>query len=52
MLIEGEKGLGVCLVDTDGGITDIAIFTEGAICHTVVISTAGDQVINDTTMAL
>ena len=52
VLTEDEKELGVCLVDIGGGTTDIAVFTEGAICHTGVIPIAGDQVTSDIAMAL
>jgi cell division protein FtsA len=52
VLTEDEKELGVCLVDIGGGTTDIAIFTDGAIRHTVVIPIAGDQVTNDIAVAL
>ena len=52
VLTEDEKELGVCMIDTGGGTTDIAIFTEGAIRHTGVIPIAGDQVTNDIAMAL
>ncbi|QAX81906.1 cell division protein FtsA [Candidatus Pseudomonas adelgestsugas] len=52
VLTDDEKELGVCLVDIGGGTTDIAIFTDGAIRHTVVIPIAGDQVTNDIAMAL
>ena len=40
------------LVDIDGGTTDIAVWTQGAIRHTAVIPIAGDQVTNDIAMAL
>jgi len=52
VLTEDEKDLGVCLVDTGGGTTDIAIFSEGAVRHTAVIPIAGDQVTNDIAVAL
>lgn len=52
VLTEDEKQLGVCMVDIGGGTSDIAIFTDGAICHTGVIPIAGDQVTNDIAMAL
>src|SRR5689334_16978613 len=52
VLSEGEKDLGVCLLDVGGGTTDIAIFTHGAIRHTAVIPIAGDQITNDIAMAL
>ena len=52
VLVEDEKELGVCLVDSGGGTTDIAIFVDGAIRHTAVIPIAGDQVTNDIAVAL
>jgi len=52
VLTEDEKELGICLVDIGGGTTDIAVFTDGAIHHTVVIPIAGDQVTNDIAVAL
>ena len=52
VLTEDEKDLGVCLVDIGGGTADIAVFTNGAIRHTAVITIAGDQITNDIAMAL
>ncbi len=52
VLTDDEKELGVCLIDIGGGTTDIAVFSEGAIQHTVVIPIAGDQVTNDIAVAL
>jgi cell division protein FtsA len=52
VLTEDEKQLGVCMVDIGGGTTDIAVFVEGSILHTAVISVAGDQVTNDIAVAL
>src|SRR3977135_4013744 len=52
VLLDDERGLGVCLVDIGGGTTDIAVFTDGAIKHTSVIPIAGDQITNDIAMAL
>ena len=49
---EDEKDLGVCLVDIEGGTTDVAVFTHGAIRHTAVVPIAGDQITNDIAMAL
>jgi len=37
VLTEDDKHLGVCLIDIGGGTTDIAVYKEGAICHTAVI---------------
>lgn len=52
VLTEDEKELGVCLADIGGGTTDIAVFSQGAICHSAVIPIAGDQVTNDIAIAL
>lgn len=51
VLTEDEKQLGVCLVDIGGGTTDIAVYTDGAIRHTAVLSVAGDHVTNDLAVA-
>lgn len=51
VLTEDEKELGVCLVDIGGGTTDIAVFKQGAICHTAVVPIAGDQMTNDIAVA-
>ncbi len=51
-LSEDEKELGVCLVDIGGGTTDIAIFHDGAIRHTSVISLGGNHVTNDVAVGL
>ena len=52
VLTPEEKSLGVCLVDIGGGITDIAIFTDGDIKHTAVIPVAGQNVTNDIRIGL
>ena len=51
-LSEDEKELGVCLVDIGGGTTDIAIFHNGAIQHTAVISLGGNHLTNDVAVGL
>ncbi len=51
-LCEDEKELGVCLVDIGGGTTDIAIFHDGAIRHTAVISLGGNHITNDVAIGL
>lgn len=47
-----EKELGVALVDIGGGTTDIAIFIDGAIKHTAVLSLGGNQMTNDIAVGL
>jgi cell division protein FtsA len=52
VLSPDEKELGVALVDIGGGTTDIAIFADGAIQHTSVISVGGEQLTNDIAVGL
>ena len=47
VLSDDEKELGVCLLDIGKGTTDIAVFHEGAICHSAVIPIAGAQITRD-----
>jgi len=47
-----EKELGVALVDIGGGTTDVAIFVDGAIKHTSVLSLGGHQITNDIAVGL
>jgi cell division protein FtsA len=52
VLTDDEKELGVIVVDMGGGTTDIAMFFEGSIRHTSVVSLAGDNVSNDIALCL
>lgn len=52
VLTEDEKDLGVVLVDIGGGTTDIAIFIDGSIWHTGVLSIGGDNVTKDISVGL
>jgi cell division protein FtsA len=52
VLSDDEKELGVCLVDVGGGTTDIAIYSNGAIAHTAVISLGGNHLTNDVAVGL
>jgi len=47
VLNQDEKELGVGLLDIGGGTTDIAVFAEGSIQHTAVLSVGGNYVTND-----
>ncbi|TWJ33133.1 cell division protein FtsA [Geobacter argillaceus] len=51
-LSSDEKELGVALVDIGGGTTDIAIFVDGAIKHTSVLSLGGNHLTNDIAVGL
>jgi len=47
VLTEQEREEGVILIDVGGGTSDIAIFHEGSIVHTAVLSIGGYQFTND-----
>jgi len=47
-----EKDSGVAVADIGGGTTDIAIFSDGGICHTGAIGVAGNHVTNDLALGL
>lgn len=51
-LTQDEKELGVAMVDIGGGTTDIAIFVDGAIKHTSVLSLGGNHLTNDIAVGL
>lgn len=46
-LTDTEKELGVALVDIGGGTTDVSLFVDGAIVHSVVIPIGGKNITND-----
>ncbi|MDQ4078525.1 MAG: cell division protein FtsA [Chloroflexota bacterium] len=52
VLIEDEKELGVVLVDIGGGTTDISIFLEGAVWHTVSLPIGGYHLSHDLAVGL
>ncbi|HLC27740.1 MAG TPA: cell division protein FtsA [bacterium] len=52
VLTPDEKELGVCLVDIGGGTSDLAIFAQGCIRHTAVLSLGGNHVTNDIAVGL
>ena len=52
VLSPDEKELGVALVDIGGGTTDIAIFSNGSIVHTAVLSLGGNHITNDLAVGL
>lgn len=47
VLSEDHKKLGVVLVDIGGGTTDIAIYHEGLLRHTIVLPFGGSHITND-----
>ena len=47
-----EREMGVVLADIGGGTTDIAIFIEGSIWHTIVLPTGGEHLTRDVAVGL
>lgn len=47
-----EREMGVVLADIGGGTTDIAIFIEGSIWHTIVLGTGGEHLTRDVAVGL
>ncbi|MEP7289511.1 MAG: cell division protein FtsA [Chloroflexota bacterium] len=52
VLTEAEREMGVMVVDIGGGTTDLAIFIDGTVWHTAVISVGGWHVTNDIAQGL
>jgi cell division protein FtsA len=52
VLLADEKELGVLLVDIGGGTTDVALYREGAVWHTVILPLGGDHISNDIAVGL
>src|SRR5579872_104994 len=47
-----EKDSGVAVADIGGGTTDVALFSDGGICHTGAIGVAGSHITNDLALGL
>jgi cell division protein FtsA len=47
-----EKELGVGIVDMGAGTTDIALFHQGSLCHTAVLTIGGNNFTNDVAIGL
>ena len=47
-----EKELGVALLDIGGGTSDLVVFSEGALVHTIVLPIGGHQLTNDIAVGL
>lgn len=52
VLTDNEKDMGVVLADIGGGTTDIAIFIDGTVWHTVVLEVGGNHLTNDLAIGL
>lgn len=51
-LTSEEKDLGVAIIDMGGGTTDLAVFSEGSLVHTAVLSIGGNHITNDIAVGL
>lgn len=51
-LNDTEKELGVALVDIGGGTTDVCLFVDGSIAHSVVLPIGGKNITNDVAIGL
>ncbi len=52
VLRDAEREMGVVLADVGGGTTDIGIFIEGSIWHTVVLGVGGEHLTRDVAVGL
>jgi cell division protein FtsA len=52
VLTTSEKEMGVVLADIGGGTTDIAIFIDGSVWHTIILPTGGIHITNDLAVGL
>lgn len=52
VLTEAERELGVALVDIGGGTTDMAVFIDGSVWHTVVLPVGGNHLTHDLAVGL
>ena len=52
VLSSDERDLGVCMIDIGGGTTDIAVFADGSIKNTAVLSLGGYHLTNDIAIGL
>jgi cell division protein FtsA len=47
-----ERRMGVAVVDMGGGTTDIAVFLDDGLCHTVILDMGGNHFTNDIAVGL
>ncbi len=52
VLTQDERDMGVVVADIGGGTTDIAIYLDGSVWHTVVLEVGGDNLTRDMAMGL
>lgn len=47
-----ERRMGVAVVDMGGGTSDLAVFIDNALCHTVILDMGGNHLTNDVAVGL
>ena len=47
-----ERRMGVAVIDMGGGTTDIAVFADDGLCHTVILDVGGNHLTNDIAVGL
>jgi cell division protein FtsA len=47
VLSDGERNMGVAVCDIGGGTTDLAIYVDGHVWHTMVLAVGGNHITND-----
>ncbi len=52
VLTNEEKEVGVAMVDLGGGTSDLAIFSDGTICHSAVLPVGGQHITTDLQIGL
>ena len=52
VLTDEEKRLGIVMVDLGGGTSDLAIFSDGTICHSAVLPVGGQHLTTDLQIGL
>ncbi|MCC6615241.1 MAG: cell division protein FtsA [Anaerolineae bacterium] len=52
VLTDAEREMGVIIIDIGGGTTDLAVFIDGTVWHTAVISVGGWHITNDIALGL
>ncbi len=52
VLTNEEKELGIAMVDLGGGTSDLAVFSDGTICHSAVLPIGGQHITTDLQIGL
>lgn len=52
VLSHDERELGVCIIDIGGGTSDVAVFHQGSMRHTMVLPIAGNHFTHDVAVGL